>query len=305
MKDYCAGIDIGGTKVAVALFDADMRMAAKTVFPTASTSGCEQLVEKALSELWRLCDENGIPRDDIASVGIASPGPLDGDAGVIVDVHTLGYKNEPILSYVRERADLPCALVKDTNAAVYYESMLGRGKDDGVVVYITLSTGVGSGLCINKQLVTGAGNCAGELGHMVVVKGGRKCGCGSEGCLEAYASGTAIARIASERLGRAVDCKETFRLAAEGNAVAAEVIADAGEHIGYAMSAVCQMIDPAVIVFGGSVTRDFEALRPHIEKSFARYAEKLSGRVTRVELSDPNGDQTVCGAAIYGKRCGK
>ncbi|MGM9683681.1 MAG: ROK family protein [Eubacteriales bacterium] len=300
MKNCCIGIDIGGTKTAVAIFDESMNMLSKRNFPTASAPGCRELTGKVLEICRELARETGTELSGLRSLGIASPGPLDPSSGTIIDVHTLGYKNEPILSYIREQTSVPCALVKDTNAAVYYESILGKGKDKSIVLYVTVSTGIGSGLCIDRKIILGESGCAGELGHMVVVPGGRLCGCGSHGCLEAYASGTAISRIASEKLGRSVDAKEVFALARAKDSIAQDVVSDAGRLIGYAAGCVCQTLDPGIIIFGGSVTRDFDVLGPYIEVGMDNALEKISVRHTVTALSDPDGNQTVCGAALFG-----
>ena len=302
---YHIGVDIGGTKTAVALFDGEMKILCRDSFPTGSAGSCHALVQEIYRRTRALADGAGLKWEDMATVGVASPGPLDPREGKIILIPTLGYRNEPVLQYVREQFGLPCTLRKDTDAAVYYESRQGCGAGHRVVVYITISTGVGCGICIDGRLPEGEHFCAGEFGHIVVEPGGRPCACGSRGCLEAYASGTAIGAIASERYGEPLSCKEVFSRMRAGDPVASGIIRHAGERLGFAAAALCQLLDPGVLVFGGSVTRDFDVLQPIIERSLNECLEKIPGRKIGIALSDPEGNQTLIGAALYGKDFGR
>jgi glucokinase len=189
---------------------------------------------------------------------------------------------------------------KDTNAAVLCESVFGKGKDSRVVTYITISTGVGSATAIDKKVVWG-GNCAaGEIGHINVERDGLDCPCGSKGCLELYASGTGIANIATQKFGKEMSAKEAFALAKDNNATALEIIKNAADKLGYAISCVYQLIDPDMIVLGGSVTKDYGILKPYLLDAINRYTQKVEGREFKIEISDYDGEQVLLGAAYYG-----
>ncbi len=296
------GVDIGGTKTAVAVLDREMNILARRSLVTKEYGNCRNLADAACRTAYELVGSLGYTAGEIVSCGVASPGPLDPESGRVICIPTLKWKDEPIVGYFIKDLPVPVALLKDTNAAVYYEALMGVAKGIKTVAYITVSTGIGSGLCIDGRLITGDSCLAGEIGHFPVIRNGRRCDCGSRGCLEAYASGTGISKTASSRLGRNVSAKEAFELARQYDPVASAVIARAGECIGYALAALCQMVDPGAIVFGGSVTKDSDILLPYIEMAIKKYTEPVGNRKTKILLSDTAGEQTLKGAALYGMK---
>jgi len=300
MNPYFLGIDIGGTKTTVGIFDAECCLVKAQTMRTQPQDGCARLVDRIRDLYQTLLTETGLPASAICAAGVASPGPLDLDKGTIVHIPTMGFKNEPIVAYLERALSLPVYLENDTNAAALCESISGQGKDCHVVVYITISTGVGCGIAIDRQILDGGAFAAGELGHMKVVRGGRSCPCGGEGCLEAYASGTSIAAIASELRGEEVNTKTVFDLAREGDVAMRRVVDDAADHLGFAIGAVYQMIDPDIIVLGGSVTKDYEVFQHELETACERYMEPIPGRKLNLAISEYDGDQVVIGAAYYG-----
>ena len=300
MNPYYLGIDIGGTKTTVGLFDADCGLVKAHTVPTQPQDGCPRLVERIRDVYDTLLTETGLPAGAIRAAGVASPGPLDLDKGTIVHIPTMGFKNEPLVAYLKQALALPVYLENDTNAAALCESVFGQGKDCRVVVYITISTGVGCGIAIDRKILDGGAFAAGEVGHLKVVRGGRPCPCGGEGCLEAYASGTSIAAIASELRGEAIDTKTVFALARQGDVAMRRVVDEAADHLGFAIGAVYQMIDPDIIVLGGSVTKDYAVFQHELETACARYMEPIPGRKLNLAVSQYDGDQVVIGAAYYG-----
>lgn len=297
---YYAGIDIGGTKTAVGLFDEGFASVAAETIPTCPETGCSVLVERIGATFRSLLEQQGLTLDEIRSVGVASPGPLDLKTGRIVHIPTMGFRDEPLRDLLEAELGLPVSLENDTNAAALCESVFGRGKECDLVAYVTVSTGVGCGLAYQKHIIDGNCYAAGELGHLCTERGGRPCACGGHGCLEQYASGTAIAAIASERLGERVDARQVFERARAGGAIESAVIAEAADHLGFGIAAVYQLLDPDIVVLGGSVTKDHDVLQPLLEDAVARYAQAIPGRDYRIEVSDFDGAQVLLGAAYYG-----
>ena len=297
---YHVGIDIGGTKTALGVFDREFRMVSTEAMPTIPQEGCYDLVVR-IEKAWRsLLKRNGLSPRDIRSIGVACPGPLDLSEGKIVYIPTMGFRDEPLKEYLEEVLQFPVALENDTNAAALCESIFGQGKDCQMVAYVTISTGVGCGLAYQGHIVDGHSFAAGELGHLKVERNGRACPCGGRGCLEAYASGTSIAQIASQRAGRAMDTKEVFAGAREDRQPEADVVREAADCLGYGIAALYQIVDPDIVVLGGSVTKDYEVFKDDLEQAVRRYVQPVSGRDYRITVSAYGGMQVLLGAAYYG-----
>lgn len=298
------GIDIGGTKTALALYDRHFQTAAETAMPTRPERGCRDLVcriAEAANGMLRRLD----PADrSLLAAGVACPGPLDLKRGRIVYIPTMGFCDEPLTAMLEDALELPVALENDTNAAALCESVFGEGRDAETVVYVTISTGVGCGIVRHRQIVDGAAYAAGELGHLKVVRNGRPCPCGGQGCLEAYASGTAAARIASERYGRSMEARDVYALARRGEEPALGIVREAADHLGYALAALYQILDPDLVVLGGSVTKDIDVFGDALLRAAESYLQPIPGRRIRMAVSRFGGGQVTLGAAFYAAQAG-
>lgn len=297
--EYCLGMDIGGTKTAVVLYDRGFRRVGRTEMSTEPERGCRELVGRMAAAAFALLKEKDADMSSVSAAGVACPGPLDLRQGRIVYIPTMGFAGEPLAAMLEEALGLPVALENDTNAAALCESIFGKGRGRELVAYITVSTGVGCGIVHDRRIVDGAAFAAGELGHFKVVRNGRSCSCGGQGCLEAYASGTAVARIASERYGRTMDAKAVYALARQGDEPACAVVREAAEHLGYAVAAVYQLLDPDIVVLGGSVTRDYDVFGELLLASAASFIQPVPGRAVRLAVSEFDGEQVALGAAWY------
>ncbi len=299
MKQYYVGVDIGGTKTAVGLFDERLQPLVVHTIPTNPQDGCIRLVERIGAEWESIRQAHGIAPESVIAAGVASPGPLDLKTGRIVHIPTMGFRDEPLVQLLETRLQLPVYLQNDTNAAALCESRVGDGQGCDTVVYITISTGIGCGIVVNGEIQNGAHDAAGELGHMCTERNGRPCACGKNGCLELYASGTSIALIASERLGETVDARQVFERARAGGETEMTVITEAADHLGYALAAVYQLLDPDVIVLGGSVTKDYDLLKPLLQNALERYMQAVPNRVPRIAVSRFDGQQVIRGAVWF------
>lgn len=294
-----AAVDIGGTKVSAAVLDEGFNILGTETFATAEAESCAAAARRCHAVILKLCKALGAGGEQLTAVGVASPGPLDLKTGTVVHIPTLGWRNEPIKAYFEKEFGRAVSLQNDTNAAALAEYVFGAGKGCESVAYITVSTGVGCGLVIDGRIYDGAGSAAGEIGHINLVKGGRACGCGGKGCLEAYASGRSIAEIASEKLGRSVTTKEAFELFCKGDKRAGEIIAFAGDALGYAIALLWQLVDPSVVVLGGSVMKDYRLIGPYIRDAAARYASPGARERIRIEKSFLQEKQVLLGTAYY------
>lgn len=270
-KKYIIGIDLGGTKISGAISDADGNILNDITVETASYEGVEPVIFRIKGIVSHLLKVTGINREDVYGIGIGSPGPLDSKKGIIANaVNIKGFIDIPIVSILENEFNIKTYLDNDANAAALGELWFGAGKGCKNFIYITVSTGIGSGIVIDGDIYSGTTGNAGELGHTTVDINGVKCNCGNYGCLETISSGTAIGRIARERLSKgeesmlreysAVTSKEVFECAAKGDRMASEVIDYSIGHLGIAIANVVAIFDPEKVIIGGGVSKAGEVV---------------------------------------------
>src|SRR5438067_1459388 len=237
-----AGIDLGGTQVRVALARSDGRLVASIKTKTSLLGTPQGLVDWASSEIDR---HRG--REKVRSITIAAPGPIDVKRGVLVNPPNLPWQNVPLAAMLGRATGAKVQLANDADMAGLGEFHHGAGRGTRNMVYITWSTGVGGGLIMDGKLHRGGHGTAGEVGHMIVDPDGPLDNCGQRGCLEAMASGTAIARDT----GR--PAAELFAEAARGDRQARIVVERAARYMGIARISLTNVLDPEIFVIGGGL----------------------------------------------------
>lgn len=262
------GVDVGGTKIAVAPVD---RAGAKLAHPIVAPSRTEDLDSflEGLEEVLRraVADFEGFTP---VAIGIACAGTVDSASGEVIASPNLPLVRTPLGPILQERLKVPVMLENDANAAVLGEAVAGVAVGVRHVVMLTLGTGIGGGLFLDGKLYRGAEGAAGELGHMVVQKGGLPCRCGGRGCLEMYASGSALARHAAARAGRPqwdadgalqalhergeLTGGAATRLARAGHAGALDAVRELSDWLGAGLVSITNAFDPRMIVVGGGVS---------------------------------------------------
>lgn len=241
--------DLGGTRMRAALVEG-ARVLTQAEAPTPANDGVLPVID-GLCALARGMDG--------AAVGICAPGPLDVERGMMLAPPTLrDWRDVPVTTLLAGRLGLPVRLENDANAAAMGEFAHGAGRGAGVMVFVTVSTGIGGGIVANGKLLRGRGGLAGEIGHMKIDTGGPVCFCGKVGCFEALASGTALGR----RAGR--DPREVIAAMRGGDPVAAAHVAAHGRILGRGLSNLLHILSPDVIVVGGGLSNAFDLLEPHI-----------------------------------------
>nr|WP_244364658.1 ROK family protein [Paenibacillus cellulositrophicus] len=272
------GVDLGGTKIATGLLDASGRMLARSQKATAGLKSSEEVIQAIVDTITEVSGEH-----EIAGVGLASPGAVDTGRGIIRNgVNLPGWNGISLQAELEKRLQVPAKLINDANAAAWGEYVYGAGRGAQSMVYVTLSTGIGSGLVLDGKLYLGTSSFAGELGHTVVDPNGALCGCGQRGCWETYASGTAIARQASEAAAAAAEgmtqmtvlaeaegvplsAKHVFQAAAMNDKLAQETLEQVIHYTGLGLMNIIHSFNPDCIVIGGGVSRAgaafFEPLR--------------------------------------------
>ncbi len=196
---------------------------------------------------------------ELKAIGISFGGPVDAARGVVrLSHHVPGWEESPLRTSLQERFAVPVFLANDANAAALGESWAGAGRGCSSMLYVTVSTGIGGGWVVNGRIYDGADGMAGEIGHMLVKPGGSPCACGKNGCLEAEASGPAIARRWREGSGKPSDpatCEMVAHAAAEGNQAALEILDEAARMLGIGLGIATSLMNPQRIVLGGGVTK--------------------------------------------------
>jgi len=269
-KKYLGAVDLGGSKILSVIAEDDGRRLGEDRRSTSAEEGPELVLERVVGSLEEALAKAGLQQGDLAAVGICSPGPCDIGVGVICSAPNLpGWQDVPICRYVEERMGVPTRLENDATAAAVGEHVYGAGRGCRHVIYMTVSTGIGGGLVIDGRLYRGATGVAAELGHMTIDPHGPVCGCGNRGCLEALASGTAIAARGEELVaqgGSALLAKlaqEQGRLTAETVAQAAgqgdiacqDIIRRAGYYLGIGFASYLNIFNPELIIIGGGLAK--------------------------------------------------
>ncbi|MDD5218584.1 MAG: ROK family protein [Candidatus Omnitrophica bacterium] len=266
--DYGIGIDIGGTKISMVLGTSRGKILAESQIPTLHHAQIKLCARNLVASLHGLIADSGIPRRKICGIGIGIPGVVNNQKGVMPDSPNLhSWKGFPLRKILVREFHIPVTMINDANAAVMAEKIFGQGRGWNHVVYITVSTGIGSGMIANGRLVQGAAFGAGELGHMTLVPFGEPCNCGKYGCLEAYASGTAIARFveAEIRKGRSRGIEKLIGkkkgitgfdvgIAAKArHALALNAYRRAGFYLGVGLGNLLNILNPQIVILGGGV----------------------------------------------------
>lgn len=277
-KKYVVGVDLGGTKIYTALVNLDGEIVKKVTVKTEAEKGEKSVMEKLLNTIDHVLEN--VDLDEVRAIGVGSPGPLDVEKGLIVYTPNLPFKNFNIVGPIKEKYNIDTYLDNDANVATLSEFMFGSGKGSKNMVFVTVSTGIGGGAIINGNIYRGSTSNALEIGHITVMQGGPRCGCGNTGCAEALASGTAIGKRAKEALDskvetslrnyESVSATEVFIEAERGDKVSQEILNNALSYLGITMANIANSFDPDMIVVGGGVSQAGKIVFDMIDKEMER-----------------------------------
>ncbi len=322
---YIIGVDLGGTNIVVGAAPADGgAMLAVHSEPTHAEEGADavtaRIVRMVEETITVTSEQTGADRSAFSGVGIGAPGPLDRESGVVLITPNLGWTNFPLRDRVSAGVGLPAALDNDANCATLGEWWIGAARGAQHVLGLTIGTGIGGGLILNGQLYHGASGIAGELGHISIEANGRKCNCGNYGCLEAYASGSAIATRAREALGGGeasllpalvngdlsrITAQTVYEASAQGDGVARHVVRDTAQFLGVGIASLVNIFNPEVVVIAGGVTQAGDALFEPLRAEVRRRAFAPAVDVCRIVPGELPGTAGVAGAiATFAQRFG-
>ncbi|MFV0381032.1 MAG: ROK family protein [Breznakia sp.] len=288
---YAIGIDIGGTNTRVALIDETYRLLERVQFATDTKQ--PEITLKKITDTVASFDK------DIVGIGLSCPGPLDLLHGVVLDTPNLhgAWRNFKIVEVLSKLSGLPVFLENDANLACLAEATIGQGKDVRYVQFLTISTGLGSGLVIDKQIFQGAHGYANEVANVIMWKDGPSHGSILPGGIEAIASGTAITTRAKKAGLNVAHAGEVNDLARQGNDIAKEIMEDAKEYLANLCAAIFAMVDPEIFILGGSVALKIDGFVEDVESRTKAKVYKGLGHLITMKKSNLDEDSGLIGAA--------
>ena len=318
-KKWVIGVDLGGTNIVVGVLPidgGDGEVLALKNEPTDAERGAKYVVDKIvlLIEEARadVVSQFGGSRSDFAGIGIGAPGPLNRATGTVIQSPNLGWRNFPLRDLIANAVNLPAVLDNDANCATYGEWWLGAGRNVDTLIGLTLGTGIGGGIVLNGEIFHGVSDAAGEIGHMTIEANGRKCPCGNYGCLEAYASGPAIARRAIEGLEAGVEsllsdlvgehiekitAATVYEAVINGDPYANEVMRETAKFLGAGVANIINIFNPDMIVISGGVTKAGDHLFVPLRSEVRRRAFKSALDACQITAAQLPGTAGVIGAA--------
>lgn len=283
MQKFYLGVDLGGTKILTGVADSKGMILHKIYSATLASRGKKTVINNIINSIQQILKESKISLKSIAALGIGAPGPIISEKGIIVDPPNLpGWKRVPLKKILESKFRIKTILENDANAAALGESVFGAGKRYLNFIYITISTGIGGGIILDKKIYHGSLGAAGEIGHTTVLPNGPRCGCKNHGCLEALASGLSMARQAG--LKNAI---EVWQSAKNGNQKSRRVIQKAGIYIGIALANAVNLLNPELIIIGGGVSNMGRLLLKPIQQSVKKHALKIASsklKIVRAKL---------------------
>ena len=305
-NEVAVALDVGGTWTRAAVVDEFGKVLWRNRVATLRGQGTEALIEQLAQTVRQACDIAA--PSNIRGIALGMAGPLDPRTGVLfAPPNLMEMDGVSLTQHWGDSMGAPVLVGNDATLAALGEYHYGAGQGCHTLVYITLSTGIGGGIVVDGQLLQGATGFAGEIGHTRVESNGPECGCGSRGCLEAVASGTGIARQARARIARgeasllageissmdAIDTVDVFNAAARQDRLAQDIVGKAARGLGVGLLNVLQLLDPDLIVLGGSVSQQWPVLAPVVEAHVAEHAMNSHFRESFKVAVSPLGDDIV------------
>ena len=312
-KKFKIGVDIGGTNVKIALVDLKGNIVYSNSVPTRAEMGYTYTIENIEATIKECLKETKNSIENIAGIGFGLPGQIDSEKGLVKLLPNIpGWVNVPLAEMIEKEFSVPVKLDNDVRVATLGELNFGAGRGCKNLVCITVGTGIGSGIVVNGNLVRGASMAAGEIGHLIVEKNnGEICGCGNTGCLEAYASGPSIVKMAYEYImgGKSTKFKElavngpitpymVYEAAKMGDAVAQRIFIIAGEYLGTALASVVNLLNPEKIIIGGGVGQAGDMLFDAIRETINKRALAVSAQAVEIVPAELGESAGVIGASM-------
>ena len=319
---YTIGVDLGGTNIAIGLCNEALEIVDKASVPTGAEREGEAIVRDMAALAEEIIKRNGLTVADIEYVGIATPGSANAKTGVVEYANNLHFNNFPIAQIFKKYLPVSKVLIaNDANAAALAEALAGAARGTKNSVMITLGTGVGGGVIINGQIFDGGINCAGaELGHIVIVAGGRQCSCGRRGCWEAYSSATGLTNMTKDKMRELelkgipsllfdeaekqgkVNARTAFNAMRGGDKYGQAIVDEYIAYLAEGITNIINIFQPEVLSIGGGVCNEKEYLtKPLIEIVDREQYTRSNANKTKIVIASLGNDAGIIGAAGLGR----
>lgn len=307
------GIDVGGTGIQTGVVNDKMEIIAKDSIPTDISIPFEEQVSHIAASIVKAVNKAGLTEEDIVSIGVGIPGIADRHTGEIIKCTNMGWNHVPFRAVLQSILDKPVFIDNDANVAALAESVSGVSAGTESSVFITIGTGIGSGIILNGRIWNGYHGIGGELGHVTFCSGGVPCTCGNHGCLERYCSATAIIRMAREAVGNnpeslilkkangdpsRIEARTVLDSAREKDPVAVKVYNEYISYLAQAIGGVVNLIDPQVIVLGGGVSKAGDFLLTPLREQFPKYVLFRDQPLPEIKIAVLGSDAGIIGAAM-------
>lgn len=309
MKKFVVGIDIGGRSMKFGLFTTEGELINKSNIPTNPENNGKEILPDLVEHLEKIIEKYELNKDNLQGIGIGIPGPIL-NKKVVKTAVNLGWENNTnVADYIEEKLGYKVLVENDANVAALGELWKGSAEGYKNVVMVTLGTGVGGGIVVDGNIISGRTGSGGEIGHMPFLEQplSRTCGCGGNECLEQVTSATGIEYLAQDYLFEHdeksilrdfdyVGAKEIFDAAKDGDKGAEEIMKQYNDHLGRGLAIIAAIVDPDVFVIGGGVSNAGKFLIDGIQQSFKQYAFSVLKDV-KFELATLGNDAGMFGAA--------
>lgn len=316
---YYIGVDLGGTNIKVGIIDDNFNVIKKGSTPTLPNRDPKEIIRDMGTLCENLVNEAELTFDEIAYVGIASPGTANNDKGCVEYANNLPFLHFPIADVLMSFIPVKKVYVEnDANAAAWAEAIAGAAKGVNHSVFITLGTGVGGGIIIDKKLYSGFNYAGAELGHMVIQYQGRKCTCGRLGCWESYSSATGLINMTKDKMLENKDSimwemcdgsvdnisgKTAFAAMRQGDSAGKEVV---DMYIGYlacGLGNIINIFQPEIISIGGGICNEGDHLmKPLLTMIEAEQYGAVGREMTKIKIAELGNDAGIVGAASLGMK---
>ncbi|MDR2898758.1 MAG: ROK family protein [Clostridiales bacterium] len=313
---YSIGIDLGGTSMAVGLVDSEGVIKSRV----SALTGLVKTSDEILKDLVVLCNhilsDNNLTYDDIKHIGIGIPGTMNPESGVVEFTSNLNFENVPVYEILKKDIPVPVYIENDANCAALAENTYGAAKGCKSSITITIGTGIGGGIILDNKILNGAFFGGGEVGHHVILTGGRQCNCGRKGCWEAQASATALIHYGRETAIEhndseiykmvngdldKINAKTVFDAYDSGDKYAAVIVDKYMNFLAEGLVNMINIIQPGTIALGGGVSARGEALLNPLKEIVSSKIYGIKGLQTKMVLAKLGNDGGIIGAALLGE----
>ena len=311
-KHY-VGIDLGGTNIAAGVTDRDHKILFEHSVPTGLPRPADELAQAVFDMVKDMLKDHGMDFGDVTCAGIGIPGTVNQETGMVEYANNFGFDHVPFVTMIQELFPCPVFAENDAKAAAWGEYLAGAGQGSSSMVMVTLGTGVGGGIILGGRLLAGYNLAAGEIGHMVIREGGKLCSCGRRGCLEAYASASALVEAARKAAKRQSDsllnylCGEdldkingrmVFQAAKAMDPAAVQVMEEFVEHLAVGVANIINIFQPEVLCVGGGLSgAGDQLLTPLRERTAPVVYSRSSQKNARIVAAALGNGAGIIGAA--------